>query len=450
MWGVEITVMLCMIGLNGLFAAYEIALASVSLARLQLLVRESRTGAASAMSMKRGMEASLAVVQLGITLVGVISAATAGAGAAEQLAPRLQISLGLSPSLSEFVAVACVAIPLTLVTIVVGELIPKVFALRNPEWVCLKMSPAMQWFSRAVWPFVWFLEKTVTLLLHWGMRLWSHTRSGSHTSPNQPSGRGESAELQELRASAAIARTSRLIGAHEEKIILGAAFLSQRPLREIMLPAEFIGLMDVNSSMAEALVVAHRDMHTRFPVTERPGDPQSVMGYVTFKDIVSHLRIAPREASLRPIVRRLSAFQADEPVSRCLERLIRDRAHIALVRDSSGLIVGMVTLEDLLEELVGEIEDEYDRLPAQVVQTGRGWIVGGGVSLSSLREQTGLDLNSDMPPNAARTVGEWVAAQVAVPIQGGEFVERPQFRLTVRKSRRHKVLEAYLESRPAT
>ena len=446
MWGVEITVMLCMIGLNGLFAAYEIALASVGLARLQVLVEQRRIGAHAALAMKQGMEASLAVVQLAITMVGAISAATGGAGASEELAPRLRDLFNLTPAVAEFVAVGCVVLPLTFVTIVVGELIPKVFALRNAEWVCLTLSPGMKWFSRAVWPIVWLLESTVTLLMRWGELAWKRSTTNLNPPAGDAHGRSESAELQELRASAAIARTSRLIGPREEKIILGASILSHRPIREVMLPAESISMLDVQSNLMDALVVAHRDLHTRFPVTEQGGDPQAIIGYVTFKDLVSHLRIAPREPTLQPIVRTLLSFQADEPVSRCMERLIRDRSHIALVREADGKVAGLVTMEDIIEELVGEIEDEYDRLPAHLVQTGRGWIAGGGVSLNALR-QSGIDLQSDLPPAGARTLAEWISGHVGEPIQGGEFLERGPVRLTVRKSRRHKVLEAYFEKR---
>lgn len=114
-------------------------------------------------------------------------------------------------------------------TIIFGELIPKVFALRNKEWVCLRMSAAMQWFALSVRPGVWFLESVVTTLMKLGQRHWQARIDQQMKT--------ESAELQELRASVALARTSRLIGAQEEKIILGAAALSQRPVRDIMLPA---------------------------------------------------------------------------------------------------------------------------------------------------------------------------------------------------------------------
>ena len=436
--GFEILVMLSMILVNSIFAAFEIALASITKSRLQLLVRDRRAGAKAASYMKDNMERSLAVVQLGITLVGAIAAATGGAGAAEQIAPALERALAMSPQLAEVLAIGTIVIPLTVVTIIIGELIPKVFALRNKEWVCLHLSPFMRWFAFAAWPVVWFLETSVLALMRWGERFWQK-RIDKHV-------KSEAGELQELRASVALARTSRLIGAHEEKIILGAAALSQRPVCEIMLPADFVSMLDVNASMADSLVAAHLDMHTRFPVTERAGDAQAIIGYANFKDIVAQLRLSPHNPSLRSIVRHIPSLQSNSPVSTCLEQLIRGHTHIALVRDDSNRVIGIVTLEDMIEELVGEIEDEFDRLPAHLVSTGGGWVAGGGISLEQLREATGMDLNQDPPYDAVRNLNEWVIGHLRQPVRGGEVLERPNQRVVVRKVRRQKVLEAQIES----
>lgn len=436
MWGVELAVMAGMIVINSLFAGYEIALASISVSRLQVLVRENRIGAAAALFMKENMEGSLATVQLGITLVGAIAAATGGAGAEAKIVPLLQEQLHVSAALAEFLGIALVVLPLTVVTIIFGELIPKVFAIRNKEWVCLQMSAPMRWFAWSVWPIVWVLENSVMTVMKLGGRWQARLDEKMKT---------EAAELQELRASASLARTARLIGSREEKIILGAAILSRRPVAEIMLPAAAISMLDVNKSIADCLVAAHLDMHTRFPVAERANDPQSIIGYVNFKDIVAHMRLAPHEPTLRGILHAITSFRDDTPVSSCLEVLMRERTHIALVRDSANQVVGIVTLEDMIEELVGEIEDEYDRLPAHAVPTGAGWVVGGGIALGRLRELTQLDLALDAPTADARNLNEWVIGHLGRAVQGGEVVQRGPVRIVVRKVRRQKVLEAQVQ-----
>lgn len=431
MWGFEIAVMLAMIGVNSIFACYEIALASITSARLERLAADKRAGARVALYMKENVEASLAVVQLGITLVGAIAAAVGGAGAEENLAPAVQERLNVTRGTAEVIAIAGVVVPLTVVTIIFGELIPKVFAIRNAEWVCLRLSPFMRWFAFSVWPAVWLFETVTMGVMSWG-------ESFRKTEGRKP----ETAELQEIRATAALARASRLIGHREEGIIHGATEMQSRPVRDIMLPAEHIRMLDVKASLGDNLITAHLDMHTRFPVVEKMGDLQTVVGYVNVKDIIATLRLNPKDPSLRSIIRRLPSFLESQPIAACLERLMREHTHIAVVRDANNQVVGMVSLEDILEELVGEIEDEYDRLPAHVVAAGDSWVVGGGVPLERLKVATGMNLIEDLPEEGANTLSEWVIGYLGHEVTGGEVVEHGRWRVVVRKVRRKKVQEA--------
>lgn len=433
MWTVELIVIAVMIVFNSVFAGYEIALASIGPGRLNALVKNRRRGAAAALRMKENIEASLAVVQLGITLVGAVAAATGGAGAEESLQPLL-IGWGLSPAVAQLLAIAIVVAPLTVITIVFGELVPKVFALRNKERVCLKLSPAMEWFSYSVWPAVWILENSVAWIMKWGIRGWG--ARGDEESK-------ESA-MQELHAAASTARRSRFIGPREEGIIVSASRLAATPLRGVMLPAEYIGMLVADQSLSDALIAAHREMHTRFPVTEVRGNPQRIIGYVNFKDIVAALRLSPQTPSLRNLVRRLRNFDANTSVADCLEHLMRERIHIASVRESSGEIAGMITLEDIVEEIVGEIHDEFERMPAHLTPAGQGWIAGGFVSLSELRETAGIELEP-LGEKPIYTLNDWIAERLGRPPRGGDEVTTDACRVLVRKTRHVLVQEAYLD-----
>ncbi len=225
--------------------------------------------------------------------------------------------------------------------------------------------------------------------------------------------------------------------------------MSSRPVREILLPAEHISMLNVSDSIADCLVAAHLDMHTRFPATERPGDPQAIIGYVNFKDIVASMRLSPHEPSMRGIVRAIPSLPEDVPISSALESLMRERTHIALVRGRDRKVVGMITMEDILEELIGDIQDEYDMLPMHVVPSGAGGVVGGGISLAHLRELTGIDLAGDPPPKEAVTLSDWVVGHLGRAVRGGEIVERREIRVVVRKVRRKQVLEAQVSRRAA-
>lgn len=431
MWGLEIAVIVAMIGINAIFAGYEIALASITVARLQRLAADKQAGAQVALFMKENMEASLAVVQLGITLVGAIAAAVGGAGADDNLAPIIEDQLGVKESTAEVLALIGIVLPLTVVTIIVGELIPKVFAIRNAEWVCLRLSPFMRWFAFSVWPAVWLFETIVTGVMSWGEGL----RKDGDRKP-------ETAELQEIRATAALARASRLISHREESIIHGVTEMQSRAVSDIMLPADDIRMLDVNASLGDNLITAHLDMHTRFPAVETMGDLQTVVGYVNVKDIIATMRLNPQDPTLRSIVRQLPSFRDTQPISACLEHMMREHTHIAIVRDVENKVVGMVSLEDILEELVGEIEDEYDRLPAHIAATGNAWVVGGGVPLERLKAMTHMNLIDDLPPDSAHTVSEWVIGHLGHDVEGGETVEHGGWRVVVRKVRRKKVQEA--------
>ncbi len=426
-------IILLMVLLNAVFAAYEIALASASLGRLKTLAEEHRQGARAAVFMKENMEASLAVVQLGITLVGAIAAATGGAGAEESLAPTLEQRFGLSSWTADLLALTLIVLPLAALTIVAGELIPKVFALKNKEWVCLKLSPLMRVLSLVLYPAVWVLESLVRAMLTWSERRWQPSVEGQ---------KAETAEMQELRAIVALARTSRLIGGKEEQIILGAARLSNRKISEIMIAVEEMVTLDLQQSMGESLITAHTEMHTRFPVCASPGDKQTICGYVNFKDIVSELRISPHEPSLRGILRSMLDLTEDMTIASALERMIRGHVHIALLRDKQHRVVGMVTLEDILEELVGDILDEYDRVPAHFIESGAGWVMGGGVTLERVEQLMGVKLNREGLDGAVRNLSDLVRFRLDRPVHGGDVIHDSGLRILVRKVRRQQVLEA--------
>ncbi len=430
MFGYELIVIAIMLVFNAVFAAYEMGLASISRARLAILVNEKKKGAAEAAFMKDKIEASLATIQIGITMVGVAAAATGGAGVQETFVPYLESSLNISVTLSRILAIVVLMIPLTFVIIVFGELVPKMLALNNNERIVLKLSPFMKVLSQVIGPIVSIIEITVKKVV--GLL--------TILSRMEPSKKGQ--WLHELRAAVSLARTSKLIGEREEKIVLAAAHLSTQMVRDIMIPAKDITMIYVGSSLEEALIKAHLDMHTRFPVCMKENDPQSIDGYVNFKDIVAAMKVNPSDPSIRSILRPMKKVSEDMPLSLLLEIMIHERHHIAIVTSEES-ILGLVTLEDVIEELVGEIEDEFDRLPAHIHPYGSScWIVGGGVSMGAVASAAGLDWSSKFGDSKVPTVAEWCAQQAGKPLKGGEVIEGDNLRIVPRKFRRNKVSEA--------
>ncbi|MBA4387632.1 MAG: hypothetical protein C0404_06600 [Verrucomicrobia bacterium] len=425
----EIVVILCMLAVNGLFAAYEMALASVSLARVQALAEMHKRGAQAALHMKQRLEASLATVQVGITLAGAVAAATGGVSVDEYLSPLLRNSFGLKESVADGLALGLLVVPLSAITIVFAELIPKVFAVDNKERVVLAMSPAMRLVSLVMYPAVRIFELAV-------MRVMGVFRRRRKNNPDESAETG----FLELRATAALARATRVIGALEEKIIVSAAQMSTRKVSGAMIPAAEMVVIHEESTVADALVLAHIHMHTRYPACSEKDNPQTVTGYLTFKDIVAVLKIDPARPSLKSIIRPIMRISVDTTLAEALGRMKVESAHIALVTNAVGAVTGMITLEDIVEELVGDIAAEYDRLPAHIHRLASGWLVGGGARMESLLAETGLHGSVPGPTNA--TFAAWFEQNSARPPNSGETIRFAGLEILVRKTRRRKLAEA--------
>lgn len=427
-------VILCMLLLNALFAAYELALATARVDRLRAGAERRRRGAATALKMKLRMEGSLAVVQLGITFVGAIAAATGGASAEERIAPWLKLQLGIqSEPLADFLAIVLVVLPLSAITIIAGELIPKVLAIKNAEFLCLLLSPGMWIFTLIVYPAVWVLEQLTKAFVALVERMLPARPAEDHHTG-----------LHELQAQVNLLRASQVIGMQEERIILQASRLSSMKVGDIMMPEDDIVMVVADAPLSENLVIAHMDLHTRFPVTARRGDPQAIIGYVTFKDMVLLAKTHPGNPVLREIVRSLVSLPVEIPLSEALRRMIAEHQHLALVRGDKGRVVGMITQEDIFEELVGDIQDEFDRLPKHISPAGHQLVVGGGVTLAQLRQTLKRDdLGSSLP--ATTTLNDWLNSGRDEPLKGGDMLVLDGVWAQIRKVRRRRVTEALLD-----
>ena len=422
----EIIAIMVTLALTGVFVAYEMALASVSRARLHVLEGRRVKGASAAVFMKDNMEASLAVMQLSITLLSAVAAATGGLSAADLLSPYLVEHGHMPHAWATVVSLVVIVIPLSGVTIVFAELVPKMVALNNRERVCLGLAPVMKRLCRAFGPVVRVLERTVKWIIATFFKRFAAA--------------GEDAGLHELQAAAALARTSRLIGAREEKIVVAAAQLSTRRVREIIIPTSDMCTIALSATLSEALIRAHMDMHTRFPVCALENDRQKILGYINFKDIMAALKLNPADPTVKGIVRPIRSVEADVTIAHALETMIQDNLHIMLVVAKDKGVVGMITMEDIIEELVGDIEDEFDRFPSHVHPYSGGWIVGGGVTMGVLARETGVVLPAEVP--SGLRFADWCAQHKEGPFEGGESLEADGWVVLIRKLRRRKVGEA--------
>lgn len=424
----SIVIIILMLALNALLAAYEMALASASRTKLSILAQEKKRGAESALYMKDHMEGSLATIQIGITLVGAVAAAVGGAGADEWFAPWMQENFRIPLRLANALAVIIVVLPLSFVTIVFAELTPKTFALKNKEWVVLSFSPMMRHLYRILYPIVRVMEAIVNMLTKKTVR--------KNTDPKE----AQKAAMADLRAAVSIASSSRLFGKAEEKIVLSSAMFCVRKIKEIQVPLEQVYTLYANDSIADTFVKAHLDMHTRFPVRENADDPQSIIGYLNFKDIFAATKTAAQGVTptTRSILRPMMRLDEDTIISSALEKMMKARQHISLVTDDDK-ITGILTLEDIFEEMVGEIEDEYDFFPSYIRPFGDALIASSTAPMADVFAQLQLPAPADLPSGI--TVAQWSMQQAGHPLTPSEAITAAGIRMAARKFRRHKLME---------
>lgn len=247
----------------------------------------------------------------------------------------------------------------------------------------------------------------------------------------------EKTEIAEIEALAGVARESNEIGMHQERIIRKATRLADMKAADAAIPVDQVTFLSSGDALEDAIVRAHLDPHTRFPVIE--GDNRdAVMGYINFKELVYRARTNPADPTLRGIIRPVHFVKGDMTCDEVLKLFTEEHAHMAIVQDKDGKTLGLLTLEDIVEELVGELEDEFDRLPRMFQALSKGvWIIGGGVPVADLRSRLALPL----PPETVGTLSAWMLRQSGQHPQPGSAVRLGDKELTIRRLRRGKVFE---------
>ena len=245
------------------------------------------------------------------------------------------------------------------------------------------------------------------------------------------------ATLDEIASLAAMARMSKDIGAHQERVIQGAARLSEKRVHDMMIPIEHVVMMSDDLTLPRAIVAAHIDAHTRFPVHEA-GNRDRVVGYINFKEMIYFMSTNPRDPSLKGIMRPITFVDPDASAADLMRIFVDQHEHIAIVRDRAGRSLGLVTLEDLVEELIGDLEDEFDRLPRYShALSGGTWLFGGGVTM----QEVSRCLEGALPAGTG-SLASFIEAESGDTPRGGQVLRRDGVEILVRRVRRGRVFEA--------
>ncbi|HEX5529294.1 MAG TPA: hemolysin family protein, partial [Methylomirabilota bacterium] len=362
---------------NAFFAGSEIALVSARPSRLSQLRAEGVAGAEMAATLKKSPDAFLATIQIAITLAGTLASAVGGAAAAEALTPWLQ-EAGLPGAWGRSLALAIVVLAIAFVSLVVGELTPKALALRDPERLAARVARPVAWLVR--------LLAGPGRVLTWASRL-ILTLIGQPAAPAAPL-----VSEEEVKYLVREGTAQGIFEAGERDLVNRVFQFTDTPVRLVMVPRPNILGLDIETPPAEVLRRAAQLGHTRLPVFR--GSIEDALGVVVIKDL---FRCAALEqpVNLERLMHPPLFVPESAPVSAVLRQFQASRLHLALVVDEYGQVAGLVTTEDLLEEIVGEIRDEREspRLESVSRLPDGSYIIDGTATIRDLREQIGLPLD---------------------------------------------------------
>jgi putative hemolysin len=423
MFAVRLIGVLALVALNGFFAAAEFSLVAVRLSRVRQLVAKGDIRARVVERLLADLHRVVSGVQVGITLS---SLAIGALGEATLAAALQQIWHGTQGTRTAFfahgVALACAFVLLSAMHVVLGELVPKTVSLAKAERVALLVALPFQWFLHT---FRWAID-----LLD-GMSGIIVKAMGI----SSPQSHGTAHSTEELQIQIQQARERGLIAPGEEKFIVSAIELGQVQVREIMVPRPDMHTLPVEASMDDVMRAFATSQRSRIPVYR--GSADHILGFVHIKDMLWILldrerrveeNLPPPPFDLRRVLREVLIVPETKPASELLQELRTHHVGMALVVDEFGSILGLVTLEDIIEQVVGEIHDEFDVVERPLTLADGAVIFDAALNVRDLDAQYNITLPEDP---AYATVGGFVLDQLGFIPRGGESFEYGQFRFTV-------------------
>lgn len=405
----EILLILILVIANGIFSGSEIAIVSSRRIRLQQLAERGNRDARSALKLAESPNDFLSTVQIGITLIGILSGAVGGATLAQRLRPLLDGVPALSPY-SDGLSVGLVVAVITYLSLVIGELVPKRIALNDPEGIACLVSRPMRWLARVAAPLVHLLSGSTDGLL----RLLG-VRASSEPELTE----------EEIKALIRQGAASGVFEEAEHAMVQRVFRLGDRPIKSIMTPRTEICWLDSEAPTSETLEQVMESIHSRFPVGR--GSLDECLGIVRGRTILE-LQLAGELGSagstLEPLLQPPLYVAEGARALGVIEQFRKTGVHIALVTDEYGGIEGLVTLNDLMEAIVGDLPSAEDEEEPQVVERADGsWLLDGALDISDFKELVNRRELPDEASGSFHTLGGFVMHYLQhIPRTGESFV----------------------------
>lgn len=400
--------------LNGFFVAAEFAIVKVRDTQLQPFVSKGHRRAKIAARLLKNLDAALSATQLGITLASLGLGWVGEPIFAKLLEPGMKWMGIDSPEMQHRIAFVVGFSVITFLHIVLGELAPKSMAIQKPVPVTLWIAEPLEWFYKISFPFIWTLNHTA---------LWLLRRVGI-----EPASEAELVHSQEeLRLMVTATQEHSGATGLGKQVVLNAMDLGRREARDVMRPRGEIVVLDTGASIAECLDIAEKTRYSRFPLCE-DGDIDKTLGVVHFKDLFAMRLKSKTGADLRAVARKIVYVPPSCRLERLLQLLLDRKLHFSIVVDEYGGTLGLVTLENILEELVGQIQDEFDQEKPLIEKIGEEWKIDGTLPVHDLADLLGESLEED---EDISTTSGFVTHRLGGFPKTGDTLELGEFRLRV-------------------
>lgn len=410
----EIIIILTLIIVNGYFAAAELALVTSRKHRLKIISDQGDKAAADVIKVKEKPGHILATVQIGISLVGSLTSAYGGASIAPVLAQWLA-KIPVFEPYAQQIALLTLVLAITYVTLIIGELVPKQLALRNPERMATLLYKPLRWLEKLASPLVKLLSISTDAML----RLLPRAAHSPSTS---------SEEIEQLLQQG---RSEGIFQLSEEAFVSGVFEYGDRQAHDVMTSRTEVAALDASLSPKEALNQAAQWGFSRFPIYDTNLD--NVIGYAHIKDLIW----GDETITIRDLARQVILVPESATLPDVYKRLTTERSHMAIVLDEHGGTAGLLTLEDVLEVIVGEINDEYHISRGDISPLRKGaWLVAGTTSVDELSDVVGVEIEED---EAYNTAAGLVMSQLGRIPNVGEVVHYKTLSFTVRQMNKMRI-----------
>lgn len=367
--------------INAFFAAAEMAMVSVNKNKIKVLAQDGNKRAAAVLKQLENPNNFLSTIQVAITLAGFLASASAAVGLSDDLGQILHESFDWSLSISIDIAVVVVTVLLSYLTLVLGELFPKRIAMQHSERIAMLTVKPVLFISILTRPFVWFLSASVNLLL-------LITRQNSKVENDEFS-------EDEVMSMLEVGQESGVLKEEGKKMINSIFAFDDKLAYEIMTPRTDVFAIDINDPMEEYIEELMELRYSRIPVYD--DDQDKIIGILNIKDYFLKSREEGFDnVNIRDIIRDAYFVPETKNIDSLFYELQKSRQHIAILIDEYGGFSGIVTIEDIVEEVMGEIEDEYDEEEIELEKIDENtYLIDGGMDLDDINEEIGTTFSSD-------------------------------------------------------